>query len=228
MKSPLVIFSLTLFLILPSNLYLQEFLELSRPDSTEGQMGLRAEKIITEAYSRLGIEIKFIDLPIKRTMYELNFGNTDGELSRISGLEETFENIIMVPYPIQYKEVVVYAKREDIQNVTWDTAPNYRAGIVRGFFFAENKMQGKEYESVNDMTIALSMLHVGRLDIIIDLRASLFKVNELGFDEIHIIEPPLDRFPLFHYLNKKHIDLVEPLMRVLTEMENEGFMDNLK
>ncbi len=49
-------------------------------------------------------------------------------------------------------------------------------------------------------------------------------VQELELEDISILEPPLTKTGLYHYLHVKNKDLLGPLTRVLEQMEKEGLL----
>ena len=72
----------------------------------------------------------------------------------------------------------------------------------------------------------LKMLDKGRLDLVVaqvpDALRSILKFNLTG---IHSLDPSISYLPLYHYLHKKHVDLIPEIERVLEGMVNEGRMD---
>jgi polar amino acid transport system substrate-binding protein len=49
--------------------------------------------VLSEAYSRLGIDIKIQELPGLRALIYANEGSTDGELFRAEGVEREYQNL---------------------------------------------------------------------------------------------------------------------------------------
>ena len=97
----------------------QDTLVFSRPKNRSGIAILMGERILKEAYNRLGIDFVFKELPNVRSLFTANKGDTDGEFMRLPGLEKTYTNLIMLSIPIAYVDIVVYTKYAEFEIEDW-------------------------------------------------------------------------------------------------------------
>ncbi len=54
-----------------------------------------------------------------------------------------------------------------------------------------------------------------------------WQFRQLGFD-LHAIEPPIISRPNFIYVHKRHADLVAEITRVLSEMQQDGSLEEIR
>lgn len=201
----------------------QDQLVFSRPKDRSGGVGmLMGERILKEAYTRLGVDFEFRELPSARALATANNGGTDGEFQRLAGLEQIYPNLIMVPVPIGHVDIVVYTKETEFAVEGWHSLAPYIIGFVRGFQLVEAKTEGMHVEAVSTPKQAFLMLNAGRSDIVVDSRSAQCELKNLNVSGIQILEPPLDQLVLYHYLHVRHTDLAAKLEVVLTCMETEG------
>jgi polar amino acid transport system substrate-binding protein len=67
------------------------------------------DKILKEAFRRIGKEIKIIHLPSERALINANEGTDDGNFARVAGLEKTYPNLIRVPERLWMFEFAVFS-----------------------------------------------------------------------------------------------------------------------
>jgi len=188
--------------------------------------------VLCEAYGRLGINITIQELPGLRALRYANEGSTDGELFRAEGVETEYPNLIRIHVPINVVDVVVLTKLLSFEIKNWQSLKPYRIGIQSGITFIESSLSnitGLKIDRVKNSTQLLMMLEMERIDAVVAPRISaIVSLANLGFKSITILEPPLQSFPLFHYLNKKHQSLVPELEKVLQVMEDEGQIQRIR
>jgi len=68
------------------------------------------EKVLNEAYQRLGINMQIKKFPAERALYTSNSGLVDGELCRVEGLDKTYTNLIRIPVAVSKVEHVIFSK----------------------------------------------------------------------------------------------------------------------
>lgn len=197
--------------------------------SPPDQMIITVEKVVQEAYKRLGIEIEMHYLPGARAIDHANEGETDGELYRMAGINKTYPNLLMVPIPVFQVDIVVFTKNTHFSVTGWDSVSPYKIGFVRGIKFIEEQTNGMNVEPVTRDEQALRMLDAGRVDLVIEDRlVGLLTITDLNLAGISILEPPLASFPLYHYINKKHQSLLPKLKEVFQQMEQENFIQRMQ
>jgi polar amino acid transport system substrate-binding protein len=189
---------------------------------------LMGERILKEAYARLDIDFEFMELSNVRALSAANRGDADGAFERLTGLEQTYPNLMMISVPTGYVDILVYTKEKNFAVEGWHSLAPYSIGFVRGFKLAEAETEGMDVEEVNTTEQALLMLNAGRNDVVVESRSAQCKLKDLNVSGIRILEPPLDQLVLYHYLHKRHAALVPKLEAVLTRMEQQGELKTLQ
>ncbi|OUS28760.1 hypothetical protein A9R01_13635, partial ['Osedax' symbiont bacterium Rs2_46_30_T18] len=68
-----------------------------------------------------------------------------------------------------------------------------------------------------------------RIDVAITAKINgLVLIKDMGMKSIQALSPPLSRMLVYHYVHKKHEDLVEKLDRVIIEMQKSGELELLR
>ena len=189
---------------------------------------IEVHKLLGKAYRNLGIEMGVVKFPASRALVEANLGNaTDGELIRISGLTKQFPNLIEVPVRIANFRISVFSKNTTFKVDGWPSLKPYEIAFMRGFKGMEKHADGlKVYRTVSSEA-ALRMVHTDRTDIAVlphlDGLILLQKLKMTG--EVRYLLPPLEDVQLYHYLHKKHENLVPKITGELKKMEMNGEID---
>ena len=189
-----------------------------------------AEKVLTEAFTRIGHTMRLRRLPAERAIHTANDGKVDGELIRRDEMSSTYPNLIMVPVPIVIVDFVVFTKEKRFQVNGWDSLIPYKVGYRRGVKTVETNLTADtKSEAVSTLEQAFRKLDVGRTDVVVDTRlGGLVMLHQLGIEDTIVLEPSLIASPQFHYLHVKNQQLVKPLTKVLTQMEEEGVMQQIQ
>ena len=82
---------------------------------------------------------------------------------------------------------------------------------------------------VVNISQALAMVSRGRAKYTL-LPETNAKISVLHspVSNVRIVSPVLHSEPLYHYLHKKNLSLVEPLDKVLSEMRSSGIIDQIR
>ena len=214
--------------IFTTSLEAQETMVISTFPDDDAPLVIIAERVIRDAYTRLGIEVEIQYLPGERAIHSANYGKTDGELFRVAEINQTYSNLLMVPVPISYVEIVVFTKNVNFPVEGWESLRPYRIGFQQGMKLIEAKTKGMKVSTTNSSELTFKLLKLNRFDIAVEPRKSgLYFVKNLHLSDITILEPPLERIPTYHYLNKKHQDLLPKLENILRQMEQEGTIQKI-
>lgn len=189
-----------------------------------------AEKVVKEAYRRIGIDIIVDFYPGKRSLILSNEGKKyDGELYRIGGVEKRFPNLIPIPVPIHLLEGMVFTKDTKFDVNGWDSLRPYKIGVRRGIAFTFRGTQGMNSVPVNSNKQLFEMLDKGRLDIVVLARMNALKYfQKTKFPNIKILEPAVEVHKMYHYVHKKNAHLIPKLVLALKDMEKEGLIKQFR
>lgn len=186
------------------------------------------EAVLTEAYRRLGITIRVRNYPAARALIESNSGKVDGELYRMAGISDRFHNLIMVPTPISSIEWMVFTRDQDLKVNGWESLASFNVAVERGILYVEQKTANMKRELVNDNLQMMRMLELDRVQLAVDTRLDGASVlRGMKNHHIRMLEPPLAKIDLHHYVHKKHQALVPKLDAILKQLQREGLAEQL-
>ncbi len=225
-------------MILTRTLLLLAFLVLSRDAAAVQYLTFSAiqasdnsnisEIVLREAYRKIGIHVFISPLPAKRSLHHANEGLSDGELFRIAGMEKTFKNLIRVPVPINYLDGVVMTRKASFDVQGWDSLKPYTIAIRRGVKFSEAGTAGMKQAFFNtNMSLGRILLEENKIDIAVIARVNGLKIIQQlkevnASDDLRLLEPPLQSYPLYHYLHKRFSYLIPKLTTALKELSQSG------
>lgn len=190
---------------------------------------LISQKVVTEAYRRIGIEVIVKEYPGVRSLKYSNQGKTDGELFRINGMGEAYPNLLMVPVPVNRQDGMVFTKQTEFAVTGWDSLKPYKVGVRRGIKFSDKGTKGMNPQIVNTNKSLFEILDRGRVDIIVITRVNgLEMLRQLKIPGIVPLEPPIESYPLYHYLHKKNKHLLPEITASLQIMEKEGLVQKTR
>lgn len=189
------------------------------------------EPVMREAYRRLGYEIEVRQFPGERALIQADRGIVDGELARLETVREMYGNLVMVPESIHELRNVVLAKNADFTPAGWESLKPYMALSLRGYKYNEEKFRelGIKYHLVNRFEDMVKILRSGRYDIgLITMLDGLKMMKDMGIRDLRVLEPPVETFPAYHFLHKKHTNLVPLVSEKLKELKKEGYIKKIE
>lgn len=207
----------------------QSVLRIARIENVPDQQ-VGAE-ILVAIYSKLDIQLQFVDGPAKRSLLESSEGHLDGEIQRVLDVQNEYPTLLAIPIPINYIEPVVFTKRAGLLVSGWESLRPYRIGIVRGVGSSERGTAGMpQVELTSNMEQMMLMLNAGRADVAVnDLFSGTLVLRKLGLQEvIRPLFPALQHIELYHFLNERHRALVPRVEAVVRQMTASGELASLR
>lgn len=198
----------------------QEHLTFSSVQSSV--RGLIFKEILTEAYQRIGITIKFTPYPAQRGLIYADRGTTDGEAGRLKKIKHLYPNLLMVPVPIFINNTTAFTKHLDLKVTKWDDLRPYSINTMIGLKHTEEKLKGFERViNVARIQDAFKKLNMDRTDIVIfSLYDGLNIINKLGLENIRALS--FEEISSYHFIHQKHSALLPAITEALQQMEKEG------
>lgn len=193
------------------------------PNATADHAGI-CDRIMTEAFSRLGLVLKIVNLPSERALINANEGIDDGNFARVKGLEQRYPNLIRVAEEITTFEFVAFSARPAFRTAGWESLKPYNVGIITGWKILEEHITGvAALTKVRDERLLFGLLAAGKTDLVIyDRQQGRVVLKQLGLRGIRPLEPPLAVERMYPYLHKRHAALVPKLEQVLRAMKQDG------
>ncbi|SMF64331.1 hypothetical protein [Pseudobacteriovorax antillogorgiicola] len=193
-------------------------------DMSSSRMGFeRLEK----AYRNLGIELSKVDLPADRSIRSVNAGTYDGEAVRVKVKASDYPNLIQVPTPILEGGFYVYKRKGfpfDPKKEKTVTVGVQR-GVLAVKYLPPNYKIGYQVSLLEQL---FKMLDIKRVNLIYaDEVSADVEIKKLGMDEkVERIDPPIARVYGYHYLNKRHhelVPLIDEQIKILNRTENHPY-----
>lgn len=196
---------------------------------TKGDASSIPLAVLKAAYKKLGVRVIEKPLPAKRSLAEADLGLTDGEVNRIAAIEGKHPNLIRIKVPVDSFDVVVITLGSDIKIDSLDDLYTLKVGIRSGIQFAERAVKKMPYVTrIKDWDILFDMLAMKRLDAIIATPHTWEEQStRLGQIDLNMHTPPLKSINLYHYLHKRHLDIVPSITSVLEEMQSSSEIEQI-
>lgn len=194
-----------------------------------GSLSLASLKVLQEAYGRLGIKIAGRRLPAARSLEMAEAGLVDGEVNRIRAIEEDYPNLLRIGVPVNRLEGVILTCNGSLEHVSMETVRKLHLGIKIGNRYAEMLTEGMpDVVRLPREDKLMILLLEGRLDaLLVDRAWAEHEIAKPGMSCLRINEPPLVVVPLYHYLNRRHADLVPMITGELRAMRESGEIDHI-
>ncbi len=180
--------------------------------------------VLTEALKQMGIKLKIISMPSKRSLLNANKGIEDGNFLRTKGITAKFPNLIRIPEAISVNYIVAFSKDNSIKVNGWKSLNDYHVACVNGWRNCERELPDPKQKTVvkNDKLL-FTLLAKDRADVgIFGRDTGLAALKELGIDDIMPLSPPIVISDLFLYIHKQHELLIPEITQVLRKMKSDG------
>jgi polar amino acid transport system substrate-binding protein len=215
-------------LILTSTLLVAEPLKFAQIANTPDQ--IVGAEILKVVYAKLGMPIEIVAVSGKRALMESSEGRLDGEVHRIVEIDSIYPSLLKIPTAINHIEATVFAKNIDYLPVGCASLEGKLIGIVRGVIYAELCTEGLNKMAIFPDSVSLmKSLDKNIVDYVVTARFNgLVQLKKLGINSIIALKPALSKKPLFHYLHKKHADLIPKVNSVIIAMVKSGELNLIR
>ncbi len=227
MKRNLIIYFFTFFFVFNVNSAFAKTYIITHV--IKGRLDDTALAILEKAYNKIGEDVSFKLLPGERAISDSNDGVTDGEAHRVNNIQKKYPNLLKIPTSYITAENVVFSKSLSIHITGYESLKPYRIGFNIGLKIAEESTKGFPYLNlVTKEEQAFLMLNSNRVDLVIAERFSgLRHLKILGLKEIKILDDPVNKVQLFHYVHKKNRSIVPKLDSAFQTMLKDGTIEKI-
>ena len=188
-----------------------------------------SREVLSEAYHKLGIDLKFAAYPNLRALKMANSGEVDGELQLMAGLADTYPNLIQVPQAIQKISWHTFAKETSIEIMDWPSLADFTIVMPAGSAYTKKMTSGMDVYFVDDQKNLFAMLNKGRTEVAVaSITAGLSYLGKSENSHIKVSHQPVAERPLFHYLHVKHKKLVSEINKILLQMQAYGRINQIR
>lgn len=221
------IIALTLGLLISTQTLASKTLSLTTPASdplsNERNDGF-VDQVVSEALERMGYELVVSHLPAERALINANTGVDDGDLNRIGGLSNVYQNLIQAKEPTFTMHFVGFSKNMNIVPKNWQSLKPYTIGLITGWKILENNIpEGTLVIKVRDPNQLFYLLQKDRIDIALFGKwQGLEYLKQHNIKGVHVLDPPLAKKDMYVYFHKKHGKLVPVFDATLRKMKKDG------
>ncbi len=191
--------------------------------TNQSRVAAVSEIIMVRAYSALGYKLNVAYLPGKQALFKSNQGQTDAELVRIEAVSLKYPNLVRVPEALFDVRGMAFSRDQSMTVMGEQDLWGRRVGIVRGIQWAAKITEGLSPKVANDVHQLFQFLANRQIDIA--LEAQLTGQPELKHFPnrgLSMAIGSITRFPVFHFLNKKHLNLIAPIAEEIRKMKKRG------
>jgi polar amino acid transport system substrate-binding protein len=195
--------------------------------ASPGHPGFIAE-LAREAFGRVGVAVDVAAVPTERSLINVSGGLDDGDIFRVAGMERLYPNLVRIPEKTLDNEFVAYTLHQDIEIKSWADLRPYSVAYATGWKpYEQNVVDVRLVTRTPSIHELIPMLLNGRADIVLmDRWQGGWEVYQ-GHYKVRRLDPPLARYEMFMYLNKKHEALVERVAAALVAMKADGTWQSL-
>jgi len=177
---------------------------------------------LTEAYKRVGVTIVARSYPPARSVEMANRGEADAEAARVPDAMGDMTDLIPVPAAIGQNDTFAFTTGAKVAIDGWDSLRPYRLCVTVGDLITMKRTKGMTRQTVHDLPSLFRMLASGRCDIAVSDGASWLAIDTLNLGHFRMIDTPIQSFPVYHYVNRRHADLAPALAKTFVEMQEQG------
>jgi polar amino acid transport system substrate-binding protein len=181
---------------------------------------------LKEAYAQLGIEASLISLPGERSVQLLNVGKYDADVIHPAGLEKIYPNLLKIDVPLITVDAIAVTAGRVFTIDGWHSLNRYRVCVRRGIKAIEFAASGLPHvDVINDYRAIFDMLKAGRCDLAVLPRDAWIEARRLHVSGLRALVPPLQSWPMYHYVARSHADRIPALTGVLMQMRKSGVLE---
>jgi polar amino acid transport system substrate-binding protein len=193
-----------------------------------GAISQAALSVLREAYRRVGVNVEEATTNAEQSLRDANRGEIDGLPARVAGLEARYPNLVRIPVAVVTVDAMAFGNRGPQVLNGWDSLRPYRVGILKGVQYAADGTRGMQTEAFADNAQLFAKLENNDVDYAVATRIEgVLMMRELRTRKVTMLEPPLAKVVLYHYLHASHRDLAPKVTASLQAMEKEGRMRHI-
>jgi len=181
---------------------------------------------LAETYRRIGLGVSFRTLPSARSIDMANAGETDAEAARTEYIAHDFPNLVRIPEPFLTVAYSALSLGPPPAGSSWPDLRDHSVCVVLGNKMIERRTQDMNPKYAHTVEAGLRMLMAGRCEVLVASQFVWLIIDRLRLGRF-CQGPPIEEFTLYHYVNRRHQDLVPRLTATMQEMNRDGTIQRL-
>lgn len=183
-------------------------------------------ELMSLAYKEIGIDVELIDFDLDSALVAANEGVLDGQLAKISGLSNTYQNLLRLDTPLLDFKLNLIRFCDDCNLSDMPSLVIHSTYPAAAKYIESAPYKGQLYKvkSVSTLLNLLMQKQVSAALVIgFYLDPYMQKLQNAGINFT-----TLDSQYVYHYLHKKHQHLFPALSAILIQFKLSGKMRELK
>lgn len=213
------VFLITILLFLHAFAHAEAFvidINDAHENSTTGQL---AERFFTNVYAELGVQPEFVYYPSRRGLRMVDRGYLDAEAGRFESVGNRYPNLIKVNQAILTMHVGLFCFDNKDCRLPENAAIVVLEGMESAAKFCETKQFSCRFES--DVNAIIRLLESGIANAFLSTTLSAKHVICNAKDaQISFSELPEFKQQSFHYVNRKHQNLIPKLEEAIGRLRD--------
>jgi polar amino acid transport system substrate-binding protein len=187
------------------------------------------DRIVKEAFRRIGEQVSIVNQPPERALINANEGALDGDCWRVEGQAERYPNLIMVPEPVDVATITAFTWDPELAVGTWEDLKPCNVAYINGWKVLDARVHDtRSLIKVKNIDSLFTLLARKRIDVaLVDSLMGQAALRRMKLSGIRALTPPLTRPNMYIYLHKRHAELVPKLAQALRQMRRDGTMERL-
>ncbi len=191
--------------------------------TNQSRVAAVSEIIMVRAYSALGYKLNVTYLPGKQALDKSNQGQADAELVRIKEVSRKYPNLIRVPEALFDVRGMAFSRDQSMTLTSEQDLWGRRVGIVRGIQWAAKITEGNSPIVARNIHELFGLLANRRIDIALEAQLTgQPELKHFSHRGVVMLIGSVINFPVFHFLHKKHLNLVAPVADEIRKMKKRG------
>lgn len=182
------------------------------------------DRLLTEAFENLGIELTIHRLPSERALREANTGRMDGEFGRIPRIAELYTSLVMVDEALTGWNFQAFVREGSKAPESFEDLREYHVGYIDGWKIYEDRVTDTRSTTLTTNEAELfAILEAGRIDVALYNRLrGLNWIARHPDSGVEIAPKPLEVRSMHLFLHEDHAELAPRISRELARLKESG------
>ncbi len=183
-------------------------------------------ELLTQAYREIGYEINIIEFSHQKALEAANQGFLDGQLGRINDVKEDYPNLLKVDFPLFDFNLILLKNCQICRYPKMNSLAIQSSYPAAQSYIEQHHFKG-DVIKVRNITAQLNLLTQKRVEgaILLDF---MLLTKHPNFNQQAFHKELLMPMQSYHFVHKRHKELIPKLTAVLKTLEQNGTIKLLK